>query len=183
MDLRNASRSLSAFCDRRGMINVGCPIRSVYGSASLRFTTFLNNNIEYSFLEICSSMEANSVANVENSCNYILRWQILNCIVVMDIKKIRNNILKDECMGRNILTVALSFSVFPSLISRTYCVYNFFVVVTIAPIVPSTYLSVDTNSLLIILFGMKLYSLHTGYMFSMLVLWSTTIIHSQSPWS
>ena len=170
MDFRNVSRSLSAFFDRRGMINVEFPVRSVFGSASLRFTAFLNNNIGYSFLEICSSMEANSVANVGNSCNYILRRHILNFIVVMDIKKLGNNILKDECMGRNILIVALSFSVFPSLISRTYCVYNFFFIVTIAPIVPSTYLSVDANSLLIVLFGMKLYSLHTGIMFFMLIL-------------
>ena len=168
--MRNASRSLSAFCDRRGMINVVCPVPSVFGSASLRFTAFLNNNIGYSFLEICSSMKANSVANVENSYNYILRRHILNFIIVMGIKKIGNNILKDECMGRNILTIALSFFVLSSLISRIYCVYNFLVVVTIAPIVPSSYLFVDVTNILIVMFDMKLYSLHTSSIFSMLVL-------------
>ena len=84
-------------------------------------------------------MKANSIANVENSYNYILRRHILNFIIVMGIKKIGNNILKDECMGRNILTIALSFSVLSSLISRIYCVYNFLVIVTITPIVPSVH--------------------------------------------
>jgi hypothetical protein len=73
-----------------------------------------------------------------------------------------------KCMYGNTLTIALSFSELSSLISKVYCVPSVFAAMTIAPIFPSAYCFVASKSLLIQVFGMNLYCLQLGALFSML---------------
>ena len=72
-------------------------------------------------------------------------------------------------MERNKLIVSFSFSELASLTSSVYCVPILFALVTIAPIVPSTYCFVCSRRVLIDVFGMKLYSWNIGEIFSILV--------------
>ena len=63
-------------------------------------------------------------------------------------------------------TIPLSLSVFPSFMCSVYCSPIFLARVTTAPMVPIGYVSMLSANCLIVVFGMKVYSLQIGDNFS-----------------